>query len=1412
MTLVDSSLLSYIPIDRRHALIRDIALPDRATGAALFADISGFTPLTEALALALGPQRGAEELTLHLNDVFSALITEVERYGGSVVSFSGDAITCWFDQDTGLRATASALAMQAAMRGLATVVLPRGAGATLAMRVAVATGPVRRFVVGDPTLHRIDVLAGHTLDTLAAIDHLAQPGEVLLDAHTAAFLGEHLRIAEWREHSHGGQPGNRAAIVEGLQETTEPTAWPTLPGATLSEDQIRPWLLPAVYERLRQGADQFLADLRPAVALFLSFSGIDYDEDDDAGILLDAYIRRAQATLAQYEGSLLHLSVGDKGSYLYAAFGAPLAHDDDAARAVGAALELRMPPAHLGYIMDVCVGLAQGQMYTGAYGSLTRRTYGVQGDKANLAARLMQQATAGEILCDDEVYRQAHRRWAFETLSPIRVKGKAGLIRVYRPTGPLAAAGVQPTRPEDEQQLIGRTAEVARLQVVLDDLQIGHGRVLFIEGEAGIGKSRLAEELVRMVREQGLTGLLGAGRSIEQQTPYRAWRDILTSFFDLEAVTDPVERQMHVQHVVQELVPKMSQRLPLLNDLLPLDLPDTALTAALDPGLRQESLTGLLIALLRAWTRERPLILLLEDAHWLDSVSWNLTMQVARALLMDDTPLLLIVVNRPLDEQSVGAHALANLRDLIRSETLELGALSSEETVALATNRLGLSAGALPESVALLVRERSGGNPFFAEELAYMMRDRGLIKIEIVDAGQGAEASAVARGRCVVSPDLASASSILPDTLQGLILARIDQLPLDRQFTLKVAAVIGRTFTYIPLRDTLNLFTAINDLALRTHLDELTTRDLTLLDMPEPELSYIFRHIITQEVAYQTLLFAQRKQIHRAVAEWYEARLRQDEIRTGSLHSSPSFSLPLLVHHYHYAEEVEKECYYARLAGEQAAKQYANAEAIRYLSRALDLTPEHKAAMRFDLLLEREKVYDLQGSRERQLQDLVALEALAKAMDDSGRQAEAALRQAAYGYHMGDYAVSIMAAERAVDLAVLAGATETEASARLLWGSDLWQQAEYAAAHTQIGQALSLAQRAGLGQIEADCLRQQGVIYDTQAEYPAARAALEQALQLYRDISDQRGEARSLNSLGVVAYDQNDYAAAHTYYNLSLQIKHEMGDRYGQGVTLQNLGLIAVSQGDLLGARSYFQQALSICREIGDREGEASAFEGLSTMALRLGDYAAAHSHIQHALQISREIGERINESVGLTYLSMIFQNLGDAETALHHSLESLRIAQEIGARHYEASAWRQLGDVRLGLGHPTEATDAFQKALNIYRELNRPQSTVDPLEGLARAALALGANAEALAYVEAILDLLRTAPSDGAGTPVRTYLTCYHVLRAISEPRAHEILERAHLELQTQANRIDDLALRHTFLENVPWHRELITTWEKKR
>jgi class 3 adenylate cyclase len=211
----------------------------------------------------------------------------------------------------------------------------------------------------------------------------------------------------------------------------EASPWGALAPGKLRQIEARPWVIPAVYRRLQGGAGSFLAEFRASVALFVQFLGIDY-EADDAGELLDSFVRWVQTVLDREDGSFIQLTIGDKGSYLYAAFGTPVARPDAALRAVTAGLALITPPGECGFISQVSIGIAAGLMRTGAYGSKERRTYGVLGDKVNLAARLMQ-AASGSILCDTAVYQATRDQVQFEALPAISLKGKSEPVAIYRP-------------------------------------------------------------------------------------------------------------------------------------------------------------------------------------------------------------------------------------------------------------------------------------------------------------------------------------------------------------------------------------------------------------------------------------------------------------------------------------------------------------------------------------------------------------------------------------------------------------------------------------------------------------------------------------------------------------------------------------------------------------------------------------------------------------------------------------------------------------------------------------------------------------------------------------------------------------------------------------------------------------------
>lgn len=901
---------AFMPLDRRIALAANRPLPDRVHGAALFADISGFTPLTAVLSQELGPHRGAEELIRQLNRVYTDLIAQIHHYQGNVIHFSGDAIACWFDQSASAPyhpinlALACALELQEVMARIEAVRTPGGQALPLALKVALAAGPARRFLIGDPNTHVIEVLAGATLDQMSAAEKVAHQGEIVVTADALRNLISLPTIDAWRED----KAGERYAVVSDLAQPVSPP--PPLDIPEIPVSLARPWLLPPVFARLQQASDEFLADLRPAVVMFVRFRGIDYDGDEAAGEKLDAFVRRIQTILDHYEGFLIQLTMGDKGSYLYMTFGAPVAHENDAMRAAAVALELRDLPDELPFLEPLQIGVSLGLTHSGACGSPARRTFSVMGNEVNISARLMMTAQPGQILLSPRMAEALGAAYELESLPPVALKG----VRDPMPLWELRRGRTQ-AHPALTQRtsapMVGRATERQELKAALERLKNGRSSTLLIEGQPGIGKSRLVQELMMLAERERLSVLLGVGDAIEQSTPYHAWR---AAFGQLYADDGEV-----LARITAVLDPSLHDLLPLLEVVLPLGLPETELTAQLTGEARQENTQRLLVALLetavgsvgplRADPGRAGLVLIFEDAHWLDSASWSLLRRVQRQI----QPLLLAIVTRPFAEREGTPAFYTDLTELPTTQRIHLDTLPPEAVYKLICQRLGVRR--LPTAVTDLIKAKAEGHPFFSEEIAYALRDAGLIQI--------------VEGECRLTGhpgDLSAAN--FPNTIQGVITSRIDRLSPPQQLTIKVASVIGRIFAFALLHAIHPVSTGEEELS--QHLDQLERLGITPLETPPPNLAYIFKHLVTQEVVYNLMTYAQRQQLHQRTAAWYEQTQSNDLSRY----------YPLLAYHWRSAGATERAVAYYEKAGENAFRDYANQEAIRFFTQALELGGE----------------------------------------------------------------------------------------------------------------------------------------------------------------------------------------------------------------------------------------------------------------------------------------------------------------------------------------------------------------------------------------------------------------------------------------------------------------------------------------
>jgi class 3 adenylate cyclase len=994
------------------------------------------------------------------------------------------------------RAGECALAMQAKMTDFSTLVTSRGQ-ASLSMTVGIGAGKILECHVGGEMGRWEYVVAGEPLVQMTMAERHAKPGQIVLsplawEAAKAFFVGA--------EIEHGRGFVQLIEVIEPLSEL-KPIAFDWL---QLNPEQqataataLERYIPGAIKARLDEQSD-WLAELRRMTIVFVGIGGFDY-EAADAGERLQHFLQVAQTLIYRFGGSLNKVAVDDKGTVLLVLFGAPpFSHEDNPTRAVAFALSLQGVAKELGLRMSI--GITEGTMFAGPVGAPNRREYTVIGDEVNLAARFMQYGRAGSVIISDRIRERAGPHFVTESLGQISVKGKAQTQMAH------LVKGEQGHQEEfvmryllHEEPLIGRRAELEQTRRIAARARLGRTQLLLIEGELGLGKSRLASEMLREWIMEGGVGYGGRCISYDRQTPYRVWREVLLAIYGLAASLSPEQQLARLAIGIAGLEDPPDQpdywanRLPLLADVLGLEAPENEFSRTISGQLRRNNTFALIEALLHHEAQRRPVLILLEDIHWADELSVSLAAHLAKN--MGDEPILLVLVYRPMPEVEMAA--LAEVAHLPYAHKIYLDPLLPQESLDLL--KILFDKKQLTEETKQFLLSRGQGNPFFLQEMTTTV-------LNIV----GQQANLLANLHEALN---------LPDSVQDVILARIDRLAEAEKFTLKIASVIGARFQQFLLSAVHPV--AYNDIVLAGQLAKLEDEKLIRLETPAPKWEYEFYNVMVQEVAYEGLLSAQRRQLHEAVGAVLE-NLAPDEIER-------------LAFHYSRSNDWQKAVHYLTVAAEKARREYANLAAINYYSEILNISTHAPSTKRagnvmtpeyWDTLLERAKLYNLIGQRDDELEDLGTLGILSEALNDNYRRALAA-RQWAHLYEtMGDYDSSLEMLERAVQLAEEAGAEKVVGEGYNQWGKLLYLRGEYETADDYLQRALLIAQRYQDKRAQADSLNSLGMVARYQGDHEVALYFFQEAIELWRMLSDRIGLGNSLSNIGQVYYEMGQYISA----------------------------------------------------------------------------------------------------------------------------------------------------------------------------------------------------------------------------------------------------------------------------------------------
>ena len=868
----------------------------------MFADMSGFTPMAEALAI--NGARGTEALSRALLMTFTSLINAIHDAGGAVSHFHGDAMMIYFPDTDGRaasRALASAQFMQRLMQTNFAEVNMMQAKAensfTLSIKIGVGYGDCLEMLVGDVENMEF-VLAGTAVDEAVDAQMQAAAGQVV--ASQAVLKAAALPAAE---------PFRLVDELPPVPNAQEGLFWEAYEQPALIRliTAVPAFIPPSLFERLQDRNSQSISEHRSVTSMFVQFDGINFD-DDSAGEQLQAYYQWAWQMVQRYGGPnsrVNRILMGDKGNQLHILFGAPVAPDaPEQALRCALAMQQQRPD----FIRCQRIGLTAGRVFAGAVGSLNRREYTVVGRMVNLSARLTQICPPDGILIDAETAVRVQPHIIAKPLPPMELKGHREPVSIFQVLAEQTAVTQAQARFQQWQQPpAGRDQELEQLFARMTAALAGAGGLVAIHGSYGSGQMPFLAAGVRHWLEAGGHALVGVCQQHTSDVPYAPWVSVWRDFFELSPEMRLVDQVDQVNDRIAELTPDVANGLSLWRELLGAPLRSTALLVDLPAVVRQMRLFKLVQKSVTAAVAERPYLIVLEDIHLADPASLDLLDALAQH--SQNLPLLLLVTYRSGNDFNFNSFARA------ASSQIVLNDFTPQQARHLILERLGTDELPLVVEQRLGLRDRQGResavNPLFLEETLQLMLSLDVVAVDPNKYGNGRLRIDEAR----------LAQMQVSDTIYTLLLARLDQLPAAERGLLQFASVIGREFdlaTLVAISPGMNREVAIELLEALAQAD--LVQQLTGGMVP----TYLFQHNLVHQVVYQSLTYARRQTLHANIAEL---------IIRDSGELLPT-QYPILAYHFSQTDQHRDGLKYALLAAEDAAAAYNYRGAAEFYKQA----------------------------------------------------------------------------------------------------------------------------------------------------------------------------------------------------------------------------------------------------------------------------------------------------------------------------------------------------------------------------------------------------------------------------------------------------------------------------------------------
>jgi class 3 adenylate cyclase/tetratricopeptide (TPR) repeat protein len=1021
----------------------------------------------------------------------------------------------------------------------------------------------------------------------------------------------------------------------------------------------------------RKQVSVFFADIKDSTRLI---EGLD---PEAAQRLLDPAIHIMMHAVHRYEGTVNQVL----GDGIMALFGAPIAHEDHALRACYAALALQsairpyteeVRRTH-GLLLQLRVGLNSGEVVVRAIGNDLHMEYSAVGQHTHLAARMEQLAAPGSILLTAATLRLVEGLVRANALGLLPVKGLTDPVEVFELVGASALRWrFQAATARGLTRFVGRQTELEVLRQALTQAGAGHGQVVAMVGEAGVGKSRLVYEFTHSHHTQGWLVLESASVSYGKATAYFPVVDLLKRYCHIDDSDEPRTVRAKVTGQVLTLDASLQEAIPALLSLLEV-LPEDSPFLALDPPQRRRQTLEALKRLLLRESQAQPVLLVFEDLHWIDFET-----QALLDTLVDSLPtvcLLLLVNYRPEYQHGWGSKTYyAQLR---------LDPLPPASAGDFLQALLGNDASLAPLKQLLIARTE--GNPFFLEESV-----RTLVETGVLVGMPGAYRLAQALPAIQV-----------PATVQAVLAARIDRLPPEEKRLLQTAAVIG---TEVPFA-LLQAIVELPEADLHRCLAHLQAAEFLYETRLFPELVYTFKHALTHEVAYSSLLLERRRILHARIVEALEA-LAGDRVAE---------QVERLAHHALRGELWDKTLTYFRQAGEKAMGRSAHREAVGYFEQALSALPHlsetrttHEQAI--DLRLALRSALLPSGDLGHILAALREAETLAAALDDPRRLAQVSLYLSTHFYIMGAHDQAIAASQRTLALATADGDAILPALANLYLGEAYKAQGDYCRAivcFRQTMASLDGAQRyERFGQFilpAVDSCAWLAVCHAELGMFAEGRSLGEEGLRLAEAVDHPGSLMCAYRGIGLLSLRQGDLPRALPLLERALGICQDADLPLYFSFMAAALGEAYTLSGRLADAVPLLTQAMeqSAATERGYFEILCSL--PLSEAHMLAGQLEAAHTLADRVLAHVRAHQERGNQAYALRLLGDIAARCEppESEQAGGYYREALALADELGMRPLTAHCHRGLGTLYGRMGQVEHARAELTAAIEFYRAMD---------------------------------------------------------------------------------------------------------------